>query len=122
MIRPVVPDLFRDQAAKYPDNVAVKILPRSLSYAELDHQSDVMAAKLISMGVRPNDFVAVVYRGAKSCSCRHRHPESQGCLCSMDSDYSHDRLLYKLENSRSAVLVTERELYQKKQGGGYLCP
>ncbi|MDD3811824.1 MAG: amino acid adenylation domain-containing protein [Bacteroidales bacterium] len=113
------PDLFRDQAAKYPDNVAVKDITGSLSYAELDHQSDVMAAKLISMGVRPNDFVAVVLSRRKEFVVAITAiQKAKAAYVPMDSDYPIDRLLYMLENSRSAVLVTERELYQKKQEEG----
>ncbi|HBG53291.1 MAG TPA: hypothetical protein DDW70_03640, partial [Rikenellaceae bacterium] len=36
----------------------------------------------------------------------------------MDSEYPIDRLLYMLEDSNSAVLVTEMEMYAKKQEEG----
>ncbi|MFA4997436.1 MAG: amino acid adenylation domain-containing protein, partial [Bacteroidales bacterium] len=112
-------DLFREQVAARPGNLAVKDIWGSLTYQALDRQSDVMAQKLMVMGVKPNDFVAVVLS-------RHKEfvvtvlgiQKAKAAYVPMDSDYPIDRLLYMLEDSRSAVLVTEKELCRNKQKEG----
>ncbi|OXM68368.1 non-ribosomal peptide synthetase [Amycolatopsis vastitatis] len=60
-----VPELFRRQAAVTPDAVAVVDSGRTLSYAELDRESDLLAGYLVGAGVRRGDRVGVVLeRGA----------------------------------------------------------
>ncbi len=113
------PDLFRAQVAKNPNNPAVKDIFGTLTYEQLDRQSDVMAGKLISMGVKPDDFVAVVLSRRKEYVVTVLGiQKARAAYVPMDSEYPIDRLLYMMENSRSAVLVTEKELYAKKQEEG----
>ena len=113
------PDLFRAQVAKNANNPAVKDISATLTYEQLDRQSDVMARKLISMGVKPDDFVAVVLSRRKEYVVTVLGiQKARAAYVPMDSEYPIDRLLYMLENSRSAVLVTEKELYAKKQEEG----
>ncbi|MCL7494788.1 amino acid adenylation domain-containing protein [Streptomyces sp. MCA2] len=58
-------ELFRRQAQRSPDAVAVMDGGRTLSYADLDRTSDGLAGHLASMGVRRGDRVGVVMeRGA----------------------------------------------------------
>ncbi|MFA5302467.1 MAG: condensation domain-containing protein, partial [Bacteroidales bacterium] len=113
------PDLFREQVAKNPKNPAVKDISGTLTYEALDLQSDVMARKLIAMGVKPDDYVAVVLSRRKEFVVTVLGiQKARAAYVPMDSEYPIDRLLYMLENSRSAVLVTERALYEKKQEEG----
>ena len=113
------PDLFRAQVAKNPNNPAVKDISGTLTYEQLDRQSDVMARKLIAMGVKPDDFVAVVLSRRKEYVVTVLGiQKARAAYVPMDSEYPIDRLLYMLENSRSAVLVTEKELYAKKREEG----
>ncbi|MFI8933342.1 amino acid adenylation domain-containing protein [Streptomyces sp. NPDC053474] len=58
-------ELFREQAERTPDAVAVMDGGRTLSYADLDRQSDGLAGHLAGRGVRRGDRVGVVMeRGA----------------------------------------------------------
>ena len=55
-----VPEAFREQAARTPDAVAVSADGHSLSYAQLDAWSDLLAQQLVADGeVAPGDRVAV---------------------------------------------------------------
>ncbi|MFC1416153.1 amino acid adenylation domain-containing protein [Streptacidiphilus cavernicola] len=55
-----VPEAFREQAARTPDAVAVSADGHSLSYAQLDAWSDLLAQQLATEGeVAPGDRVAV---------------------------------------------------------------
>ncbi|NLH23683.1 MAG: AMP-binding protein, partial [Bacteroidales bacterium] len=112
-------DLFRDMVARYPEYPAVKDIDGSLTYAQLECQSDAMAHKLMAMGVKPNDFVSVVLSRRKEFVVAVLGiQKARAAYVPMDSEYPIDRLLYMLEDSNSAVLVTERELYAKKREEG----
>jgi len=112
-------DLFRDMVARYPEYPSVKDINGSLTYAQLDCQSDAMAHKLMAMGVKPNDFVSVVLSRRKEFVVAVLGiQKARAAYVPMDSEYPIDRLLYMLEDSSSAVLVTEREMYAKKQEEG----
>ncbi|MDD4919571.1 MAG: amino acid adenylation domain-containing protein [Bacteroidales bacterium] len=112
-------DLFRDMVARYPENPAVKDINGSLTYSQLDRQSDAMARKLISLGVKPNNFVSVVLSRRKEFVVAVLGiQKARASYVPMDSEYPIDRLLYMLEDSNSAVLVTEMEMYAKKQEEG----
>jgi amino acid adenylation domain-containing protein len=52
-------ELLRSAAETRPDLDAVRCAARSLSYAELDHQSDGLAAALATTGVAPRDRVGI---------------------------------------------------------------
>lgn len=54
-------DDFVEKAKLYPDYTAVVDEFSSISYAELDRQSDVLASLLIEKGVKTNDFVALMF-------------------------------------------------------------
>ncbi|MGW2370004.1 non-ribosomal peptide synthetase [Streptomyces sp. NPDC001667] len=55
-----VVQLFRAQAARRPDAVAVTGHGPDWTYAELDHRSDVIAARLLEQGVRRGETVGVL--------------------------------------------------------------
>jgi nonribosomal peptide synthetase CepB len=62
---PSVVESFRRQVGRSPDAVAVMDTGRTLSYADLDRESDRLAGGLAGMGVRRGDHVGVVMaRGA----------------------------------------------------------
>jgi len=112
-------DLFSDMVARYPQQAAVKDINSSLTYEQLDHQSNIMAHKLMAMGVKPNDFVSVVLSRCKEFLVVVLGiQKARAAYVPMDSDYPIDRLLYMLEDSRSSVLITERAMYVKKQEEG----
>ena len=51
---------FEQCASLHPDHLAVADATDSMTYSELSRRSNILAHKLISSGVRPNDFVAVM--------------------------------------------------------------
>jgi len=52
-------ELFFEQAQQQPDQIALITSEKSLTYAELAHQSRQLSRKLQQLGVRPNQLVAV---------------------------------------------------------------
>ncbi|HYH79780.1 MAG TPA: amino acid adenylation domain-containing protein [Longimicrobium sp.] len=106
-----VHDLIAAQAARTPDAVAVAFEGRSLTYAELDAQSNRLAHALVDRGVGPEARVAL---------CVERSPEmvvgllavlkAGGAYVPLDPSYPVDRLRYMLADSAPAVLLTQRSL------------
>ena len=52
-------DLFRTSAKSFTSNTALIFGDRSVTYAELDHWSDAMAAQLYNDGIMPGDPVGL---------------------------------------------------------------
>jgi amino acid adenylation domain-containing protein len=62
-VRPASPFLqagFIEQAKLGPDRVAIITPSLRMSYGELDRRSDALAQRLIELGARPNQLVAIV--------------------------------------------------------------
>jgi len=51
--------LIEQQCERSPENIALSDAQQNLSYAELNQQAELLAAKLIQTGVMPNDTVAI---------------------------------------------------------------
>ena len=99
-------DLFCTSAEKFPDHIAVKDKKGSITYAQLDAASDAMALKLLSAGVKKEDFVGVL-------SGRTREfiigvvavMKAGGAYIPLDPEYPVDRLRYMLEDSNAGILL-----------------
>ncbi len=52
---------LKNAASYFPDHTALMDAHRTLTYAELDNESNVIASALVSLGVLPGDHVAVLY-------------------------------------------------------------
>lgn len=57
LTRETLVDAFRAAAARFPDRVALSELDMTLSYAQLDRQSDRAAAAFAALGLKPLDRV-----------------------------------------------------------------
>ena len=53
-------ELLEDQVSKTPGNDAVVFGDKKLSYAELNERANVLGNKLRELGVKPDDFVAII--------------------------------------------------------------
>jgi amino acid adenylation domain-containing protein len=106
-----VHELVEAQARHTPEALAVASRDRRLSYRELDQRANELASYLRSLGVGPDDVVAV---------CAHRSVESiagllgilkaGGAYLPMDPAYPPERLAYMLEDSQAAVLLTQERV------------
>ncbi len=102
---------FEQQVDADPALIAVTFGPRSLSYAEIDHQANRLAHHLIEKGVAPDSVVAI---------CCKRSPEMVIALLAvlkagagylpLDPHYPSARLSFMLEDSRARILVRDRGL------------
>jgi amino acid adenylation domain-containing protein len=103
--------LFEAQAARTPEATALVHEAQTLSYAELNRRANQVAHRLIGLGVKPDDRVAI---------CTERSVEmvvgllgilkAGGGYVPLDPTYPQDRLTYMLEDSAPVALLTQSGL------------
>ncbi|MFP2933900.1 non-ribosomal peptide synthetase, partial [Pyxidicoccus sp. 3LG] len=106
-----VHQLFSAQAARTPDVLAVVSDVGSLTYAQLDARSGLLAARLRTLGVRPGTLVAL---------CMERSLEvpvallgvlkAGGAYVPLDPAYPRERLAFMLQDTAAPVLLTQSHL------------
>ncbi|MGY2224213.1 amino acid adenylation domain-containing protein [Pseudomonas gingeri] len=99
------------QVARQPHAAAILFEERQVDYTSLDRRANRLAHKLRELGVGPEVRVGV---------CLRRTPDmivsllaifkAGGAYVPLDPEYPQERLLHMLEDSRSAVLLSESRL------------
>jgi amino acid adenylation domain-containing protein len=103
--------LFEEQAARRPDNVAVVYEGEQLTYRELDEQSNQLAHLLRSRGVEPETLVALcLNRSLDMVVALVAVLKAGGAYLPLDPTHPQERLRYVLEHSRAQHLVTTEPL------------
>lgn len=114
-------DLFRKQADKTPDALAVADVEKSLTYGELDLVSNALAHQLIEKNIMPNDFVGVLLERTIDFPLSVLAIHKAGAAYTpLDREYPNDRLSYMIENSEMKVMLTTRSVWESKFAEGDL--
>ena len=110
----LVQQLFEKQAALNPLKTAVSSGGISLTYRELDHQSNQLANHLVNLGVIPGNIVGVCIErsvdmvvsvlGALKAGC---------CYLPLDPSFPDERIKYMYEDSGAKVLISQNSLKKK---------
>ncbi|WP_426575526.1 amino acid adenylation domain-containing protein (plasmid) [Xenorhabdus stockiae] len=108
-----LPQLFEAQAAQHPDAIAVEFEEQVLSYGELNHRANHLAHYLITLGVGPDERVAI---------CVERSPEmvvgllailkAGGAYVPLDPALPDERLAHMLKDSAPVALLTQSTFAQ----------
>ncbi|WP_411269155.1 AMP-binding protein [Rhodococcus sp. MTM3W5.2] len=102
-----VPELFARQVERVPDAVAVVCGDRSLTYAELDRESNRLARVLISRGVGPETVVAVALpRSADLIVALLGVLKAGGAYLPIDPGYPADRVAFMLADAAPILGVS----------------
>ena len=114
-------DYFVAKAHEVPENLAVDDDTRQLTYAELDHQSDLVAHQLIAMGVRKQNFIGVmIERSVDFPVCVFGIHKAGAAYLPLDLEYPNERLSYMLSDSEAPLVITTHQVLQEKlQLGGF---
>ncbi len=106
-----VHELFEEQVARTPSNIAIEFGDQRLSYSEFNRRAGELAARLQKVGVGPGTVVGI---------CLERSPEALiallgvlkvgGAYMPLDPAYPKARLAYMLDDSGSQVLITHTAL------------
>ena len=113
--------LFMKQAAETPDKIAVADANGTYTYSQLDNLSGALAARIAETGVAKGNapFVSVMLGRQKEFLVATIGVEKAGCAyVPLDYDYPNDRLVYMLEDSESAALITTHDIFDEKNGSG----
>ncbi|ALN80262.1 non-ribosomal peptide synthetase [Lysobacter antibioticus] len=103
--------LFEEQAAAAPDAEALLVEDEVLSYAELNRRANRVAHRLIALGVKPDDRVAICTERSVAMIVGLLGVLKAGAgYVPLDPSYPSERLAYMLEDSRPIALLTQSAL------------
>lgn len=106
-----VQKLFEEQVAKIPDKVALIACDKTLTYAQLNEQSNRIAHSLIAQGVRSGDIVAIKLT-RKSClfSAMLGVLKAGAAYMPIDPAYPEERAKYMLSESNAKCCIDESNI------------
>jgi iturin family lipopeptide synthetase A len=102
---------FAEQAARHTGAVALVAGDERLSCGELERDSNRLARRLRSLGVRPGDLVGLCLdRSVEMVVAILAILKAGGAYVPLDPDYPRERHAFVLEDARIRVLVTREDL------------
>lgn len=115
--------LWQRQVEKNPDRPAVAFEGKTLTYLELDHQSDQLAHWLLGQGVGASDCVGICLERSLDVPAAVLATLKAGAAyLPLDARYPKDRLAFMLADANVRVLLTNRHLLDVFSfGGKVLC-
>ena len=106
-------DYLRRWAAVQPDKPAVIFYGATITYAELDHQSDRFAALLAQHGVRRGDRVAVFLPNCPQFIIAFYGLLKLGCIhVPVNPMFREHELLYELEDTGAVAILAQDQLME----------
>lgn len=98
--------LFKDIVSKYPNNVAVQIGEKSITYKELDQKSNTLAIQILTKNVKKGDIIGVCINKSIELVISIWAILKSGCVyMPMYVGYPKDRLDYMIKNSNCKLLI-----------------
>ena len=111
--------LFVKQALRTPDATAVVDKDKSITYAELNRQSDILAAALRKAHVTTDTFVGLMLPRRISFMISVLAVfKAGGTYIPLDCDYPYSRLKYMIDDSQAPILITTKRLLENKKAEG----
>lgn len=99
--------LFEEEVENSPDKVAVVFKNEQVTYGELNERANGLAVKLREMGVKPNDFVAMICeRSIEMIVGIYGIIKAGGAYVPIDPSYPEERIQYILSDCKAKVIVT----------------
>ncbi|QNH20776.1 non-ribosomal peptide synthetase [Xanthomonas sp. GW] len=106
----LIHELFEVQAAQQPEAVAVVYEDQRLTYGELNARANQVAHRLIALGVKPDDRVAIcVERSLEMVVGLLGILKAGGAYVPLDPTYPAERLAYMLEDSAPVAVLTRAD-------------
>jgi amino acid adenylation domain-containing protein len=107
----LVHELFEEYARKAPETAAVVCGDQQLTYDQLNRRANQVAHALLTMGIRPDDRVALhAERSMELLVGLLGILKSGGAYVPLDVTYPPERLAYMLEDSAPVVVLTQQRL------------
>ncbi|MER2182164.1 MAG: amino acid adenylation domain-containing protein [Clostridia bacterium] len=103
--------LFRRAAAQHPEKTAVICGDRRLTYRELDHLSDRIAACARNLGIGPEDVVSILISRSEMMVVTALGALKAGAAYQpLDPSYPPERLQYMVKDADSRLLIADESL------------
>ena len=107
----LIHELFEERAAHAPEAVAVIYEDMSLTYAELNARANQLARYLVTIGVVPDQRVAIcVERSLEMVVGLLGILKAGGAYVPLDPDYPAERLQHMLDDAAPRALLTQEHL------------
>uniref|UniRef100_UPI00068B5399 non-ribosomal peptide synthetase n=1 Tax=Andreprevotia chitinilytica TaxID=396808 RepID=UPI00068B5399 len=104
----LIHQLFEQQAEQQPDAIALLFEDQRLSYGELNCRANKLAHHLITLGIQPDDRVAIcVERSLAMVVGLLAILKAGAAYVPLDPNYPAERLAYMLSDSQPVALVTQ---------------
>src|SRR5262245_51050544 len=104
-------DLFEAQAFATPDRFAVACEDERLSYAQLNHRADLLAAELQSLDAGPDVRVGLlVDRSIDAIVGMLGTLKAGAAYVPIDPAYPADRIAFMLEDAGATLVLTQSSL------------
>ena len=103
----ILPEILADAVAAAPDGPAVVFEEESLTYRDLDEQSNQLARLLVDRGVGPETRVALALpRSVESVVAVWAVAKTGAAFVPVDPGYPADRILHMVQDSGAMVGIT----------------
>lgn len=109
-----IPGLFKKQVEKHPEKVAVSFGHLSLTYRELDEQSDSVAYRLSGLKIGRGAIIALLTdRSLYLVSVMLGILKAGGAYLPIDPDYPQERIDYMVNDSKAAAIIASSDLIER---------
>lgn len=106
---PTVHQLFEQQAARFPERIAVVYKDQTLSYCELNRRANTLAHRLVELGVRPGELVGVcLARSFDMVTALLAILKAGAAYLPLDAKFPHRRLLHMVNDAGSNIILSHR--------------
>ncbi|HEX7774866.1 MAG TPA: amino acid adenylation domain-containing protein, partial [Pyrinomonadaceae bacterium] len=114
-----IQELFEHQVSERPEAVALVVGERQVSYRELNEQANRLAHYLLELGVAPETSVGIcLERSLDMIVGLLGIIKAGGIYVPLNSEYPLERLAFMVEETKIAVLLTEKGLAEALPDSG----
>jgi long-chain acyl-CoA synthetase len=105
-------DVLRKRASEEPDRVAIVFENRSLTFADLDVESNQLARGLRALGLEPGDRLGIFMPNCPEVEIAFYAASKLGAVgCPLNSSYREREVTYQLNDAGARMLVTHAKLW-----------
>ncbi|MCK5197924.1 MAG: amino acid adenylation domain-containing protein [Spirochaetales bacterium] len=106
-----VTELFTEQVKRTPEKTAIVYKEQCVSYKQLDLHSDRLAFNLLNKGVKRGSIIGILTGPSVEMFIAILAViKAGGAYLPIDPEYPEDRIAYMLSDSRSKMLLLQRQL------------
>ncbi len=99
-------DLFEEQAARTPNNIAVRYDCLTITYEELNQKANQLARKLRAIGVKPNDFVVIIAkRSIEMLVAVYGILKAGGAYVPISPSYPKEQISFMMEDCQPKAIL-----------------